>query len=238
MAEPAVLRCRGITKAFGGVTALRGVDFDVRTDETVGVIGPNGSGKTTLFNVLVGSVRPTAGEVHWRDERITGAPPHRIARAGVVRTFQGASVFPTFTARAAVEAAARGGADVDAVVDLVGLTAVANELSGALPYGHQKLLGVAMALASAPALLLMDEPAAGLNSREVRSFLDLIARIRRDLSIGVAIIDHDMTLIMPACDRVVVLDHGEVLAVGAPSDVQRDRRVLDSYLGRDVRTGT
>lgn len=244
MSSGVALHCQGLVKRFGGVVAIGGVDFTLGAGEIVGVIGPNGSGKTTLFNLIVGYLKPSVGSITWEGSSIACRPPHRIARAGVVRTFQGAAVFPSFTVREAVNAIhnLRGGGRsrlaVPEILDLVGLDDVSDVISSALPYGHQKLLGVALALATGPQILLLDEPAAGLNGREVGNLLDLLLRMRAHLGLGIGIIDHDMTLIMPACDRVVVLNYGEVIASGPAAEIQRDERVLEIYLGGDLRSGT
>jgi len=225
---------------FGGVTALSNVSLDFPTGEVVGVIGPNGSGKSTLFNVLSAELRPTSGDVTWNGTRINGLPPHRVASLGVVRTYQSASVFPALTvgesmAFAHWTARSRRRRSVAEVADLTGLSALMDEPCRALPYGHQKILGVALGLLTAPQLLLLDEPAAGLNQAEVRRFLRLIQDIRSVHDLGIGVVDHDMSLIMPACDRIAVLNFGTLVAVGTPAQIQRNHEVLDIYLSGDMR---
>ncbi len=235
-----MLSCRHLTKRFGGVTALDDVDLDFPCGEIVGVIGPNGSGKSTLFNLLSCDLRPTAGEVSWDGRRIDGQAPHRVARLGIVRTFQSASVFPELSVRESLAfahwtARARGARTIREVAALTGLAELMDVPCRTLPYGHQKILGVALGLLTAPRLLLLDEPAAGLNQTEVRRFLRLIQDIRSTQEIGIGIIDHDMGLIMPACDRIAVLNFGHLVALGAPADIQSNQAVLDIYLSGDLR---
>ncbi len=237
----ATLICKSLTKTFGGVTALRDVDLDVSTGEVLGIIGPNGSGKSTLFNVLSGELRPTAGQVFWKERRIDGSTPFAVASMGIVRTFQSASVFPALTVRESMGfahwlAGAKTTLAVDTVADLTGLSEHLDQECNALAYGHQKLLGVALGLLTGPRILLLDEPAAGLNQSEVRRFLQLIRDIRGLVDIGIGIIDHDMSLMMPACDRIAVLNFGTLVALGTPAQIQRDETVLAIYLSGDVRT--
>lgn len=235
-----MLQCCGVTMRFGGVTAVQDLSLDFQVGQVTGVIGPNGSGKTTLFNVLSGDLRPSAGDVHWEGRRISGMPAHRVAAGGVVRTYQSATVFPDLTVRESMDFAAwtarkRGGRSIGEVAELTGLTEFMQERGRSLPYGHQKILGVALALLTAPRMLLLDEPAAGLNSVEVRRFLRLIQDIRAAHQIGIGIIDHDMSLIMPACDRIAVLNFGTLVAVGTPAEIQSNQAVMDVYLSGDLR---
>lgn len=240
MTEHFVLRCQKLTKRFGGLTAVDNVTIEFPSNGVTGVIGPNGSGKTTLFNMLVGFLRPSEGSITWGDESIANRPPHVYPRMGLVRTFQSAEVFKEITvaeslnfalARATGHKPRMSGAELLAFVGLEDDLAVR---SMDLPYGHQKLLGLALALAVSPRLLLMDEPAAGLNAAEVQRLLALIGEIQDDFGIGVAVIDHDMSLIMPACDSVTVLDFGQVIASGPPDVVQEDPTVIDVYLGAEA----
>lgn len=239
MAEP-LLAVRGLTKRFGGVEALSEVDVDFRAGEIVGVIGPNGSGKTTLFNCVCGFVRPNRGSVRWRREELVGLAPHAVARRGIGRTFQHAMTFPGLTvednAAIAVAAAARrrdGAAlEVAALLDSVGLSLRRHAVAHELPFGEARRLGIAIALATRPDLLLLDEPAAGLNDAETLELRDLINRVRRD-GATVAVIDHDMTLMLELCDRLVVLDFGRKIAEGDPSAVRQNRDVIEIYLGRE-----
>ena len=238
--SPNLLACSGVSMRFGGVTALDGVSLEFPVGQVTGVIGPNGSGKSTLFNVLSAELRPSSGEVRWDGERIGGLAMHEAARRGVVRTYQSASVFPQVSVLESMSfahrlARGRGGPSLADVANLTGLEPYLGESGGALPYGHQKILGVALALLTAPRMLLLDEPAAGLNQAEVTRFLELIRRIRETGNIGIGIIDHDMSLIMPACDRIAVLNFGQLVAFGKPADIQADPAVLDLYLSGDLR---
>jgi len=236
-----ILACHDLTMRFGGVTAVAGVSLEFPVGQVTGVIGPNGSGKTTLFNLLSGELRPTQGGVTWQGKSISHLRTFEVASLGIVRTYQSASVFPHLSVRESMSfahwiARERGGPTLPLVAELTGLGPFMNDTGGSLPYGHQKILGVALTLLTAPRLLLLDEPAAGLNQVEVRRFLQLIHDIRRAQQIGIGIIDHDMGLIMPACDRIAVLNFGHLVAQGTPKEIQANQDVLDIYLSGDLRT--
>jgi ABC-type branched-subunit amino acid transport system ATPase component len=245
----AVLDIRGLAKAFGGVRALVGVDLRVGGDEILGLIGPNGSGKTTLVNLVSGFVRPDDGTVLLQEHPITGFAPHRITRAGVARTFQNLRIFrrrsvlenvllgqtprvsrldilnPLPTAK---HASQRCGAL--ALLRRFGLERHADAIAGSLSFGDQKRLELARALASEPRLLLLDEPAGGMNPSEIETLTHTL-RAARDDGIAILLIEHNMKLVMQLCDRIAVLASGELIATGSPDEIRRDARVIRSYLG-------
>ncbi len=247
------LEVQGVTVRFGGVAALSDVTFEAQTDHITSLIGPNGAGKTTLFNVVSGFLRPHGGDVRYEGTSILGLRPHQVAARGLVRTFQKTSVFPAVTVfenvmialhtqgTAGVWDILRGGAKVrdeearltaraHELVEIVGLAYREGDVAGSLPYGEQRILEVAIALAARPRLLLLDEPAAGLNTGEREELIALIARLRSE-GISVLLVEHDMRLVMGISDRVVCLDHGRVIAEGAPAVVRVHPEVVRAYLG-------
>ncbi len=235
----------GITKRFGGLTALSNVDFHVAPGEIVGLIGPNGAGKTTLFNVISGLIRPTTGTVRIDGADITGLPAYRISRVGIGRTFQVPRLFPYLTTLENVLAGAlfrpRGETSWQTqeaainealrALELVNLEDRAPFPAAREPTGRRKLLEVAMVLATRPRVLLLDELMAGLNPAEVRSAMRVVRRIRDERGAAVFWVEHVMEAVMGVADRVVVLHHGEKIAEGPPAVVAEDSRVLDAYLG-------
>jgi branched-chain amino acid transport system ATP-binding protein len=231
------LEISGLRKTFGGVVALDGVDLSIDPDEILGIVGPNGSGKTTLFNVVTGALKPTAGSVHWRGEDISGLPAHKIARKGLVRTFQQAMSFPALSVRENILIAHEHGAGADRkgmstseILRFVGLEGRENEIAGSMPFGNLRRLGLALALAARPILLLLDEPAAGLNDSETEQLAEIILQLP-GRGIGICLIDHDMNLIASICRRLVVLDFGTKIAEGPPGEVLNDKKVVEVYLG-------
>jgi len=251
------LEVRDLSVRFGGVTALAGVTFAVAPGTVTSLIGPNGAGKTTAFNVVTGFQRPSTGEVKHEGAIITGWRPHRVAERGVVRTFQKTSLFQDLTVadnvrtglhlcgRVGLAAAllARGrvreeerqlSAEADRLVDFVGLGARRSELASALPYGDQRRLALAVALAARPRLLLLDEPASGMSASEKVGIAQLVRRIR-DGGITVFLVEHDMGLVMGISDCVLVLDHGRLIAAGSADDVRRHPEVIRAYLGTGAR---
>ena len=238
--------------SFGGVTALAGVSFVVRPGTITSLIGPNGAGKTTAFNAITGYLRPDHGRVSWDSRPLSGRPCD-VARRGVVRTFQKTSVFPALTvldnvrtglhlsARAplwSVLAGTRGMRDEEAriartareVIAFVGLERRGDETAGELPYGEQRLVELAVALAARPRLLLLDEPAAGMTGAERERLIAMIRRIREQ-DVTVLLVEHDMKLVMGISDTVIVLNHGRVIATGAPASMQAHPEVIRAYLG-------
>jgi branched-chain amino acid transport system ATP-binding protein len=231
------LEISGLRKTFGGVVALDGVDLSIDPEEILGIVGPNGSGKTTLFNVVTGALKPTAGSVHWRGEDISGLPAHKIARKGLLRTFQQAMSFPALSVRENILIAHEHGAGADRkgmstseILRFVGLEGRENEIAGSMPFGNLRRLGLALALAARPILLLLDEPAAGLNDSETEQLAEIILQLP-GRGIGICLIDHDMNLIASICRRLVVLDFGTKIAEGPPGEVLNDKKVVEVYLG-------
>jgi branched-chain amino acid transport system ATP-binding protein len=224
---------------FQGLRALDGVNLSVDELEVLGLIGPNGAGKTTLLNVLCGFQRMTRGTIAFDSRPIARLPPYRISRLGVSRTFQDGRLFRGLTVLENVELGQVGQgagrraslARASEVIGWLGLEERMHELAGDQPFGIQRRVGIARALAMRPRLLLLDEPAAGLNEAESAELTGLIRRIRDDFGCAVLVIEHDMHVILNACERVHVLDHGQTLSVGTPDEIRRDPEVVRAYLG-------
>jgi branched-chain amino acid transport system ATP-binding protein len=250
-----LLEVEGLSRAFGGLRAVDGVGFAAEADRITAVIGPNGAGKTTLFNLIAGSLRPDSGRVAFDGEDITGERPFRVARRGIARTFQAIRLSARMTALENVmigrHVRSRAGfvsgmlaapwtwaeersirEEAMRAIELLGIAEHRDKPTGSLPFGIQRSVELARALASEPKLLLLDEPASGLNSRETGDLAALIARIR-GMGIAVLVVEHDMSLVMDVSDEIVVLNFGRKIAQGAPREIQRNREVIDIYLGED-----
>ena len=249
-----LLEVRDCSLRFGGITALCGVSLRIDAGELVGLIGPNGAGKTSLFNILTGVYRPTGGTILFRGRSCDGLPPHRINTLGVARTFQNIRLFDSLDARMNVRtsfiARLRHGAagtvsrrrsfrreeeevtaETDRLLAYFGLAKAARHPGRSLPYGDQRRLEIVRALATKPDLLLLDEPAAGMNPVEKEELRGLIVRIRAEFGLAVLLVEHDMKVVMGICERIYVLDQGKVISSGTPSAVRSDPGVIAAYLG-------
>ncbi|MBB3257492.1 branched-chain amino acid transport system ATP-binding protein [Paraburkholderia bannensis] len=256
MSAQALLKVAGLQMRFGGLLAVDGIEFDVRPNEVFAIIGPNGAGKTTVFNCVGGFYKPTAGDIVLDGHAINGRPSHQVARRGLVRTFQNIRLFKQLTVlenlmvaqhlkvnrnmlsglfatpayrraeRAALERAAYW-------LERLGLRDVANREAGTLSYGHQRRLEIARCMITDPRLLMLDEPAAGLNPQEKIELQHMIDGLRNEFGISVLLIEHDMSLVMGVSDRILVMEHGKPIMIGKPEEVRNDPRVIKAYLGED-----
>lgn len=252
----ALLDVTGLSMRFGGLMAVDNVSFTVRHDEVFAIIGPNGAGKTTVFNCVGGFYKPSAGRIVMDGNDLTGMPSHKVARHGLVRTFQNVRLFKQLTVlenllvaqHTQVENRLLPGllklksyrkSESEALhraaqwLDFIGLRELANREAGNLAYGHQRRLEIARCMITRPCLLMLDEPAAGLNPKEKVALQGLIDRLRREFDVAVLLIEHDMSLIMGISDRILVMEHGKPLTLGTPSEVRSDPRVIKAYLGEE-----
>lgn len=249
-----MLKVNDLNKHFGGVQALLGIDFSLQENEILGVIGPNGAGKTTLFNALSGTLTVNSGKIFFRDKEITHFPPQKRSRMGIMRTFQNLSLYDDLTLQENVILGANawyrpGLKDIfdlksskytktlPTAIDnlsLVGLEGQRHNYPDNLSYGNQRKLEIARALTGKPKLLLLDEPAAGLNNHESEELAELLLHIRDNFKLTILIIEHDMDVLMNISDRVLVLVEGGLLTVDTPSNIQKDKRVINAYLGSEI----
>jgi len=251
-----LLETKKLTKSFGGLVAVSEVDFHMASGEIVGLIGPNGAGKTTFFNVVSGVFKPTSGVVLFEGESITRLRPDQVVCRGLVRTFQAASVFPDLTTLENVvlghHIVSKGGIygalirsttcrrserqireNAREILRYLGLEGVRNEKASKLPYGFKKTLGIAIALAANPKLLLLDEPVAGMNTAESDAMMKLIRGLKDNRRLSVLIVEHDMKVVMGLCERIVVLNSGYKMAEGSPSEIAQNNSVIEAYLGKE-----
>lgn len=255
-----VLSLQNVVKRFGGLTAVDTVSFDIHEGEIYGLIGPNGAGKTTIFNMITGVYDITEGDILYKGESLKGKEPHEVANTGITRTFQNIRLFKELTAVENVLIAYHGSANysfldtifrtknfrthekellekTEELLELMGLTAYRDVVSSNLPYGLQRKLEIARALAVEPKLLLLDEPAAGMNPEETQSLMELIKHIRDIKDLTVLVIEHHMDLIMGVSDKIFVLNFGKPLAEGTPSEIQNNPEVVKAYLGEEEKEG-
>lgn len=252
-----LMEINNLDKSFGGLSALLDFNFQIAEGELVGLIGPNGAGKTTVFNLITGVYRPDQGSVMFRGENLVGLAPYTICAKGVARTFQNIRLFNDLTVLDNVKIAThkdvpyglisailrtpgffRGEEEIEMealkYLEIFNLKDKKDELAKNLPYGEQRRIEIVRALATRPLLLILDEPAAGMNPQETRELMELIRYIRSEFNLTILLIEHDMSLVMGVCERLYVLDYGQVIAEGTPAEIRSNKRVIEAYLGEDV----
>lgn len=241
-----ILEVKDLNINFGGITAIDNLNFSVKKGEILGVIGPNGAGKTTLYNTITGIYKPSKGDIFLNNKKITGMKPYKISRLGIARTFQNIRLFNSLTVLenilvgrvSELKKLVKLNPYMEEACDIlkvVGLEKVINNMASELPYGQQRKVEIARALAISPKVLLLDEPAAGMNNYEKGDLKNLINILREDLNITVLIIEHDMGVIMELCDRILVLDYGKKIAEGSPEEISNDDNVIKAYMGKGIK---
>jgi branched-chain amino acid transport system ATP-binding protein len=252
----ALLELKNLSKSFGGLSAVSNLNMKIFQGEIVGLIGPNGAGKTTTFSVITGDYSPTTGEILFEDRNISGLQPHQIAGRGIVRSFQLNTLFPHLTVTENIliglhlrsnigfwEGLINTGSNrrkeialtkrAEDIMEFMGLAAVSDEEALNLPHGHQRSLGIAIALAAQPKILLLDEPLTGMNPKEVDRMLAIIRRIRNDFNLTIVVVEHNMKAVMALCEKIVVISFGQKIAEGSPQEIQNHQNVVEAYLGSE-----
>jgi len=252
----AILEVQGLTKKFGGLAAVSDLDFTVNEGEILGIIGPNGAGKSTVFNMIGGTFTPTSGTLTFKGESITGLQPHKIAKRGISRLYQGNVLFPNFTVIKNVLAGMHLHTNLSLfgflfgtpsarrkekilyskameLLEFVGLSGEADRIASSQPHGNQRHLCLAIALAAEPVLVLLDEPVTGMNDEEVSGMLDMIRIVREKRKITCIVVEHNMKAVMGLCDRIVTISYGKKIAEGSPKEISANPAVIEAYLGAD-----
>lgn len=252
-----LLKINNLNKSFGGLSAVLNFNFELKEKELIGLIGPNGAGKTTVFNLITGVYKPDEGDIIFAGEKIGGLAPYTICKKGIARTFQNIRLFNDLTVLDNVKIALhknvpyslpaailrlpsffKGEDEIDHKamewLRLFNLDHKSNEIARNLPYGEQRRLEIARALATEPTLLILDEPAAGMNPNETQELMELIRRLRDEFGLSILLIEHDMSLVMGVCERIYVLDYGQIIAQGLPEEIRTNKEVIEAYLGEEV----